>query len=65
MGTNNSPIAIHRIRVGLIGLTEYDEAMPLTSVKTTFAFVQYIPDLNLTECIDVANDNAANLLFAL
>jgi hypothetical protein len=47
--------------VGLIDLTEYDAATPLTSVKTTFVFVQYIRDLNLTECTDVANDNAANL----
>jgi hypothetical protein len=61
MDTNNSPIAIHQIRVGRIGLTEYDAATPLTSVKTTFVFVQYIRDLNLTECTDVANDNAANL----
>jgi hypothetical protein len=61
MDTSNSPIAIHQTRVGLIDLTEYDAAMPLISVKTTFAFVQYIPDQNLTECTDVANDNAANL----
>ncbi len=61
MDTSNSPIAIDRTRVGLIDLTEYDAAMPLISVKTTFAFVQYIRGLNLTECTDVANDNAANL----
>ena len=61
MDTNNSPIAIDQIRVGLTGLAEYGAAMPSTSVKTIFVFVQYIRDLNLTECTDVANDNAANL----
>ena len=61
MDTSNSPIAIDQIRVGLTGLAEYGAAMPSISVKTTFAFVQYIPDQNLTECTDVANDNAANL----
>ena len=54
MDTNNSPIAIDQIRVGRQDSTECDAAMPLTSLKIIFAFVQYTFDREIIRnCIGI------------